>query len=307
MKPRQCAGCAAPLAPAEPGTSVRCTVCGLVNDPAAAAPQVLSTAPAGALSTVRVYLPGARLAFLVFFLAILVPVGLMVYSAVRGGESLVRTAADAISAAATTGRTAPTSVTLSDLDDLSPGFHPLEVTPPPSGYESLDAVAVLPWAVTIAQAWADDARLERIDVDRLHPDGVVNVADDNEAEVTYRFVSPERIRELRRRADLSANAQVQTEFWVRVQNGQPTVVAPTTPAALQAFRDHEGLPPEHPRALPLATTFARLATRTEFKAPFYKGYLLHVESEGWVWYFSTLSGQSLPRVRSTDAKAWPYK
>jgi hypothetical protein len=279
----------------------------LVHDPAAAPPQVLSTAPAGALPSVRAYLPGARLAFLVFILAILVPVGLMVYSAVGGSESLVRKAADAISAAATTGGAEPISVTLNDLEDLSPGFHPLEATPPPSGYASLDAVAALPWAVTIAQAWADDARLERIDVDRLHPDGLLNVADDKEAEVTYRFVSPERIKELRRRADLSPNAQVQTEFWVRVQNGEPTVLAPTTPAALQAFRDHEGLPPEHPPALPLATTFARLATRAEFKAPFLKGYLLHVDSEGWVWYFSTPSGKSLPRVRSTDAKAWPYK
>jgi hypothetical protein len=307
MKPRHCAGCAAPLAPGRPGEPVRCTFCGLVHDPAIAPPDALSAEPAGALTGVRMYLPGARLAFLVFILAILVPVGLMVYSAVRGGESLVRTAADAISVAATTGRAASTAVTLNDLDDLSAGFHPLEAAPPPASYASFDAIAALPWAVTIAQAWADDARLERIDVDRLHPDGLLNVSDDKEAEVTYRFVSPERINELRRRADLSANAQMQTEFWLRVQNGQPTVLAPTTPAALQAFRDHEGLPPEHPSALPLATTFARLANRAEFKAPFYKGYLLHLEGEGWVWYFSTLSGTSLPRVRSTDGKVWPYK
>ena len=307
MNPRHCAACAAPLAPGEPGESVRCTFCGLVHDPPVALPDALSAAAAVAVPGVRANLPGARLAFLVFILAILVPVGLMVYSAVRGGESLVQTAADAIGVSATTGRAASTAVTLNSLDDLSPGFHPLDATPPLSGYASLDAVAALPWAVTIARAWADDARLERIDVDRLHPDGLVNVADDEEAQVTYRFVSPDRMSELRRRADLSANAQVQTEFWVRVQDGQPTVMAPTTPAALQTFRDHEGLPPEHPRALALGTTFARLANRAEFKAPLYNGYLLHVEGEGWVWYFSTLSGTSLPRVRSADGKVWPYK
>ncbi len=207
---------------------------------------------------IRANLPGARLAFSVFILAVLVPVGLMVYSALRGGESLVQTAADAIRVAATTGRAASTTVTLNSLDDLPPGFHPLNVTPPPSGYASLDAVAALPWAVTIAQAWANDARLERIDVERLHPDGLLNVADDEEAHVTYRFVSPNRMSDLRRRADLSANAEVQTEFWVRVQNGHPTVMAPTTPAALQTFRDHEGLPPVARR---------RTAARDHVRAP----------------------------------------
>ena len=183
---------------------------------------------------------GARLAVPVFLAAILVPVGLMVYSAVRGGDSLVRTAADAITAAATTGRAAPATLTLTDLDDLSPGYHTLDAAPPSSGYASLDAIGALPWAVTIAQAWVNDARLDRIDVVRVQPDGLVNVADDREAEVTYRFVSPDRIKELRRRADLSANANVQTEFWVRVKGGQASVIAPTTPAALLAFRDHEG-------------------------------------------------------------------
>lgn len=304
MKPRQCAGCGAPLAPGEPGTPVRCTFCGMIHDPASAATPV---APAGQKSAARVTFTGLRLAVPVFLAAILVPVGLMVYSAVRGGDSLVRTAADAITAAATTGRAAPATLTLTDLDDLSPGYHTLDAAPPSSGYASLDAIGALPWAVTIAQAWVGDARLDRIDVVRVQPDGLVNVADDREAEVTYRFVSPDRVKELRRRADLSANANVQTEFWVRVKGGQASVIAPTTPAALLAFRDHEGAPAEHPSALPLAATFAKLAGRPQFNAPFYKGYLLHLEGEGWVWYFSTLSGEPLPRVRSTDAKTYPYK
>jgi hypothetical protein len=250
---------------------------------------------------------GARLAVAVFLAAILLPVGLMIYSAVRGGESLVQTAANAITAAATTGRAAPVKLTLKDLDELAPGYHALETAAPPSGYASFDAATALPWAMTIARAWVNDARLDRVDVARLHPDGLIDVAGDQEAEVTYRFVSPERLKELRRRADLSANANVQTEFWVRVKAGEASVVAPTTPAALLAFRDHEGLAPEPPRALPLTETFTKLATRPQFKAPFYKGYLLYAEHEGWVWYFSTLAGEPLPRVRSADGKTFPYK
>jgi hypothetical protein len=250
---------------------------------------------------------GARLAVVVFLAAILVPAGLMIYSAVRGGESLVRTAADAISAAATTGRAAPAALTLNDLDDLSPGYHTLDAAGPPSGFASFDVVTALPWALGIAQAWVTDARLDRLEVVRVQPDGLINVADDQEAEVIYRFVSPDRVKELRRRADLSANANVQTEFWLRVKSGQASVIAPTTPAALLAFREHEGQPSEPPRALSLAATFTKLASRPQFKATFYKGYLLHVEDEGWVWYFSTLSGEPLPRIRSTDAKTYPYK
>jgi hypothetical protein len=251
----------------------------------------------------------AYLAVGVFLAAILVPVGLMIYSAVRGGEPmvLVRTAADAITAAATTGRAAPARLTLQDLDDLSPGYHPLDVAAPPTAYGNFDAVTALPWAATIAQAWVTDARLDRLDVVRLRADGLIDVADDGDAEVVYRFVSPDRLKELRRRADLSANANVQTEFWVRVKGAEASVVAPATPAALLAFRDQESLAPEPPRALPLAETFAKLSALTSAKAEFYKGYLLYIEREGWMWYLSTLSGEPLPRIRSADGKTFPYK
>src|SRR5262245_58995743 len=97
----------------------------------------------------RPALTGARLAVIVFLAAILVPAGLMIYSAVRGGDSLVRTAADAITAAATSGRAAPATLTLEDLDDLSPGYHTLAAAPPPVEYAGFDAIAALPWALTI--------------------------------------------------------------------------------------------------------------------------------------------------------------
>jgi hypothetical protein len=34
---------------------------------------------------------------------------------------------------------------------------------------------------------------------------------------------------------------------------------------------------------------------------------MYTEGEGWVWYFSTMAGETLPRVRSTDGKVFPYK
>jgi hypothetical protein len=42
-------------------------------------------------------------------------------------------------------------------------------------------------------------------------------------------------------------------------------------------------------------------------APFLKGYLIHLDDEGWVWYLSKLGGESLPRVRAGDGRVWPYR
>ncbi len=311
MKARQCLGCAAPLPPGGPGEPVRCTFCGMVHDPDRSDSGLRVAAASAAAPQIRIIgFPVARLAFLVFLLAIVVPVVLMVYSAVNSvrmtDASLGR--ASAALASLARGRVgASGAVTVEGLRDLGAGFHDLSVSAPAGGYANFDAVVQLPWAVTIAQAWAADARLQRIDVGRVHPDGLVNAQDDSEAEVTYRFVSGDRVEELRRRADLSSQAELPTEFWVRVKSGKPQVIAPATAAAMLHAHDLDGLPPAHPQALSLADTFKRLSGKPQFAAPFYQGYLIYLKSEGWVWYFSTLSGSSLPRVRATDARSYPYR
>jgi hypothetical protein len=92
--------------------------------------------------------------------------------------------------------------------------------------------------------------------------GAPGTADDAAAEVRYRFVSPGRVTEYRKQADL---------------------------------RDQVDL------------TFSRAARKLPSK-PFYKGYLIHLEREGWVWYLSTLSGDdSIPRRRARDARFYPYR
>src|SRR5690606_3970027 len=99
----------------------------------------------------------------------------------------------------------PSARTTDQLKDLPAGYHALDVAPPAGGYGALDAVAALPWALTIAQAWAADARLERIDVARMRPDGTLNVQDDAEASVTYRFKSPSKLAAYREQARLSSS------------------------------------------------------------------------------------------------------
>jgi hypothetical protein len=177
---------------------------------------------------------------------------------------------------------------------------PLEVSPPPTALARFDPAASLAWALAIAQGWRRDVRLERIDGERLRPDGTVDAAGDPDAEVLYRFWSPGQIEEFHRRADLQKDASVACEFWLTVKAGKITA------RVLDSRPDDDPLPPL-PEIPPLASTFAALSRKPNFpRKPFFDGYLLHLPDEGWVWYLQTLGGQSLDRVRARDGRQWPY-
>jgi hypothetical protein len=34
--------------------------------------------------------------------------------------------------------------------------------------------------------------------------------------------------------------------------------------------------------------------------------MIHLPREGWVWYFTSPSGDSFPRVRARDGRTYPY-
>lgn len=229
----------------------------------------------------------------------LVPLVMGLFVAWRAVDAVVpavRTAVDNTPAA-------PVRRTTAALKDLPRGYHALDVAPPTGGYSALDAVGALPWAVAIAQAWEPDARITRIDVDRLRPDGTINVADDAEAVLRYRFVSARRAESLRQQARLRSDAEEAVGFWVQVKAGQPQVFADVTRAS--SLRDDEL--PGYPDSLGLPQLFARPAVRAQAAdLPFLKGYLIALPREGWVWYFSSLANESRPRVRARDGAVWPY-
>lgn len=298
MKARQCAGCAAPLPDSQPGTTVTCRFCGMVHDPAAPAghgPAIrvdVRTAP------VKIGSGKAAMVLGVIAALVLIPTGIGLYVAYRTASEVTRAVATATSTTPP-GRTARRTA---DLGGLPSGHHALEVAAPPGGFAAFDPVAGLPWALAIAQAWSADARLTRIDVNRLRPDGTVNVTDDAEAVARYRFASPSKIEELRRQAELSARAELPTELWVQVQRSQPTVTAVRNSAS--SLRQGETLP-AHPRVMASTALWTRLASRG-YDAPFHNAYLIHLDREGWVWYFSSLTGEGQPRVRARDGRIWPY-
>jgi hypothetical protein len=181
------------------------------------------------------------------------------------------------------------------------GRRPLEVAPPAAGFARFDPAAELPWAMAIARAWSKDARLERIDATRIRPDGTLDLANDPEAEALYRFVSPSRIAEYWRQADVSSEVRAEHEFWVVASKGLTLgqLLTPRPPS-----RDAAPPPPE---VLSLAKMMER-SRRKRPDRPFFKGYMIHSAGEGWVWYLSTLSGrESIPRVRARDGRVWPYR
>ena len=99
-----------------------------------------------------------------------------------------------------------------------------------------------------------------------------------------------------------ANAAT-TAFWVEVANGRANAVAIEDGARRLAG---QALTP-HPDALPLTGLVPVLARTPKYRAPFLNGYMIHLDDEGWVWYFSPLGGEALPRVRAVDGAAWPYR
>lgn len=303
MNARRCQGCAAPLPEADAAESQRCPFCGLVHEPRSTGPDErravhvhtakVSDRAAGRL--VRWIVGGA----VVLTLATLVPVIIAMYAGWRVASSVMP---DALSAVPTALSTSPR--TLQQLRDLPAGFHALvEVAAPTGGYGTLDAVTALPWALTIAQAWAPDARLERIDLARMRQDGTLNVQDDPEASVTFRFKSPARVAAHREQARLSSSTESGVGLWVRVKSGKPEVFSDVARVSTSGEE-----PAPHPSAMPLSELVTRPAARALLAdAPFFNGYMIHLPDEGWVWYFSTLANEPRPRIRARDAAVWPYR
>lgn len=298
MKARRCQGCGAPLPDADPAEPVRCTFCDLRHDRSGPGSGGVSVS-IGAASR-----PAPRWVFWLITAIVLlavIPTAIGIFVAWRAANAV----APLVSEAVTRTPTRPAARTTADLHDLPGGHHALDVAPPAGGYGAVDPIAALPWAVAIAQAWDTGARLTRIDVSRLRPDGTINVQDDATATLRYRFMSPGRAEALRQQGRLRADAEAVVGFWVTVETGQVRAFGDATRAT--SLRDTAL--PTHPQALALPALFARPAVqRLADGLPFLNGYLIAIEREdwNWAWYFSSLANESLPRVRARDGAVWPY-
>jgi hypothetical protein len=300
---RRCGGCGGPLSePANSQGTITCSFCGTVNEVTTPASQpIVIRLDSGAGR--RIIRPGGGVAFAigVTIFAIIVGVGAVVYrTAVRPASS----ALGVLSREALRARELTRPLALTELPTLNErGHRQVNVPEPPGGWKAFDPVAGLPWAFEIAQAWAPDARLTRIDLGLISGDGVADLTGDRHDTIGYRFVSPSRIAQWAKIADTDVNASaVAYELFVRLGRGMAVVYV------------HNGRPPNDPpppalEGLPLRDLLARARESKRFPAhPFYTGFLLYSDRMGWVWLFSSLSRrEDIPRVRARDAAVYPWR
>lgn len=309
---RRCAGCGGPLPTTPPQTrQLACPFCGIVNE---LAPPAQPVAP-----PVTIHLDvgqaaghaarfGRTLLWIVLAIVVIVAgaVAIVVRSAIGPASEAVREARRAVEQAVQP-PTAPArarSYTPEQLRDAGDtGWLPLSVAAPPTGWKAFEPVAGLEWALAIARGWQRDALLTRIDVDRVTPEGIVDLAAGPDNTAGYRFVSPSQIEEWRRIAERDSNARAPYELLLKLtQEKVSALVNRGRPPSIE-------LPPAAIDSRPLpALLAAALKNRAFTEHPFYNGYMISLEREGWVWYLQGLSRESsLPRIRARDGAVWPYR
>jgi hypothetical protein len=310
---RRCAGCGSPLPEtAALETQVKCSFCGLVNDLADAGssrrPLTINVdvgsaggSAAGRTVAAVVVLGIALVSGLVFY---------TVHTAMRPVNDVVRTVTNQVpqlTQMAEVTRAAqnlknPAKVKPSDLKSGTLGWAELDVPAPSSGWAAFEPVTDLRWATDIARAWQADARLTRIDVDRLKDTGTIDVSAGPDNAAGYRFESPSQIGAWERIADRDSHAAVGYELMIKlaeqkvkalVVKGEPRTDRPPT---------------EEVDSHPLPELLALAAKDPHFAPhPFFEGYMVHLEREGWVWYLQSLSRrESEPRIRARDGALYPY-
>lgn len=290
---RRCSGCGAALGEStDDDLTVVCRFCGLrhdLDDLASRGAAVVGIGP-------RARRVGGRVVALVLaFVAVIV--GVSIYAVYRAAESMttvVQTAAAVQQHTAERRR----PVTLDELPALTEfAWKTVETPPPPGGFAAFEPVAALPWAMAIGRAWATDAVVTRVDVGRVTATGVVDLS--GEATSGYRFASAARSLRWRQETDSGSKSVTATGLMLQVQDSAVKVLMQT---------DHRAEPPAPAAAsLPLPEILARARRSRSFgDRPYYAGYLIHLPREGWVWYFTTPSRDSFPRVRARDGRVYPY-
>lgn len=294
--PRRCSGCGAALgAPTDDDLTIVCTFCGLrhdINAPGSGgpAPVVIELGPG--MRRANGLIVGTVLAIV----ALSVAGGLYVsYRAAAEATTRVTDATRATQERAAERRRALAPAELSRLTEFA--WKTIDVPPPPGGFAAFDPVASMPWALDIAHAWATDAVITRIDIDRVAATGAVAL--DGEATGGYRFASPARADRAKREADTGVTGATATGMMLQLRGAEVRVL-------MESDRVDD-LPPTAPASLPLAEVLERARRGRGFgDRPFYAGYLIPLPREGWVWYFRSLSGESFPRVRARDGRVYPY-
>ncbi len=293
--PRRCSGCGAALGdPTDDDLTIVCRFCGLrhdINDLASEATPIV----------VQVGGPrrGASKAVLAVVLAVvIVPTAVGLYVAYRATNEVTTRVRETTGAVRQRVAERDRPLALTELGTLTEyAWKPVDVAPPPGGFASFDPVAALPWAMSIAHAWAPDAVLTRIDVGRVSSTGVIDLTGDTPS--GYRFHSPARLLRWKQETDGGTKSTTASGMMLQVQGTAVRVLMETN------AREEPSTPA--PASLRLADLLTKARAGRGFSdRPFYAGYMIFLPREGWAWYFRAPSGDSFPRVRAKDGRVYPY-
>lgn len=313
MKSLKCPNCGGPIELADDEVRTACPYCGASLERTIAMPVHGGPDGAAARIDVRGAVRTTRQVLgctLVVVLGILAIGGVIAWRAAQIGREVAESVAEAARhGVADARRVAQEPLPLDRLSAATfSGRHRIAAAPPAGGLAAFEPAGNLSWALAIAQRWAADAQLMRIDVDRLRPDGTVNVADDPHAEVTYRFASPRRFAAFRDRANADPEAKGDYEFWVEIERGEILAYGLSTLAQIARLHVEQIERLDFPKSLTLPEILEKNRRRPELPGvPYFNAYLIRIDGEGWSWYLSTLSGQpDIPRIRARDGRMWPF-
>lgn len=292
---RRCTGCGAALGdPTDDDLSIVCRFCGLRHDlndfGGAPAQVVVQMSP-----TVR---RANATMVLIMFAFVMALVGFGLYTSYKTATAVTTRVQEATTAVQQRMAEAKRPLALTELSGYTGGgWKDVDITPPPGGFASFEPVAALPWAFGIARAWASDAELTRIDVGRVTATGVVDL--DGEASSGYRFTSPARALQAKQELDAGSKVTTTNEMMIQIRGTAVRVLLGD-----DRRREPKAAPPV---SLPLPEILERARRSKGFRdRPFYAGYMIHLPREGWVWYFTSPSGDGFPRVRARDGRRYPY-
>lgn len=193
----------------------------------------------------------------------------------------------------------PPAPKVRSLDELGTaefqGWEPLAAPGMTGTLDAFDAIANLAWAADIGRHWSPDARIHRIDFDRVDKSGVLALVAIPDAKATYRYVSPTRTKAWNDSVAVTA-PDVETEMMVSVTaEGVRAIKLKARPYA-------ENEPEIKPPSCTLAQAFAALEKAKKLpEKPVFNGYLLDSGGMGPRYLMSTINGTgSMPSV---DAKS----
>jgi hypothetical protein len=286
---QRCVGCGGALPRLRAGdTTVTCQFCGLTAERVQPPPVVVRW---DLVTSVRQLGRGAKLAVVVGLVA---AAGVVAFSILRAVRPITE-ALDSVRQQSDEIRESLRMIAPSELAGIEPGRpRAVDIAGLADGLAALDPIGRLDWVLGIARAWSPDAVLERIEGGPIARDGTANLAADGDALLSYDFVSPQRLADWDREADVRRDAATNYRLELSLAKGGVT-------ARIVRGRPRNVKVPPIEALLAVGDLLARARKNGFPDRAFYVGTLRYLPRVGWHWQLQTPSQREVfPRLRATS-------